>query len=126
MVYFPQYRFELFRKTSDGTLSPSAEVLTGFTSLDYAGGIETTKDVLNLKFSNYRLNNGSWSHTLGDSTRSNNFLGIDDEIKFYAYYGSSLPSNPDDALIIAARVAGFDYKPESEGFTYTIKTVNRT
>ena len=126
MVYFPQYRFELYRKSGEESFNPVPEVISGFTSLDYAGGVETTKDVLNIKFSNYRNSNGSWAKTLGKQLRVDNFFGIDDEVKLYGYYGSSLPANKDDALIISGRIAGFTYKPEGEGYTYGVKIPNRT
>lgn len=126
MVLFPQYRYEVFKKISPTTLSPTPSLLTNFFSLDYAGGIETTKDVLSSKLHNSRDSNGSWVFYLGKKSRTDNLIGVDDEIKFYAYYGSEMPTNRDDALILAGRVTGYGFQPESERYVYTIKTINRT
>lgn len=126
MVLFPQYRYEVFKKISPTSLSPVPIIISNFDSIEYAGGIETTKDVLSSKVFNSRNSSGSWVTYLGKKTRDENILGVDDEIKFYGYYGSVLPSNPDNALILAGRVNGYSYQPETERYAYTIKVVNRT
>ncbi len=126
MVYFPRYKFEVYRKTGEDSFNPIPEDITELTSIDFAGGVETTKDVVNIKFPNYRQSDYSWGVSLGKGLRVDNFLGIDDEIKLYGYYGSVMPASKDDALIMSGRVAGFGYRPEGEGLTYSVKIPNRT
>lgn len=126
MGLFPQYRFERYKKISENSFAITPELVTGFSDIVYKGGIETNKDVLEFKIPTYRLSNGSWQRSLGKLSKENNLFSIDDEIKFYAYYGSALPDDKDDALLISSRVASFKSDPAQDKRLFTIKTYNRT
>jgi len=121
MVLNPRYRFELYKKLSDETHSTTPIVVTGFDDLSYRGGIETTKDVLDVKFPSLRINGSAFQNFLGKTTRTDNVFGVDDEVKIYAYY-NTLPDTKDDALLLAGRISSMNYNNR----IFTLKVVNRT
>lgn len=125
MALYPKVLFEVYRKTGDGEFSLTPLIYTDFVDLSFRGGIETTKDVIIVKFTQERVNAGEFTNFLGKNNRFDNIFSIDDEVKIYGYY-RTLPVNKDDALIIAGRVASFDYSTSSDKLLYTMKIINRT
>lgn len=125
MALKPHYLFELYKKISEGNYAISPIIVTGFSDLSYTGGIETTKDVITVKFENERVNADYFTNFLGKKARFDNIFSIDDEVKVYGYY-DTLPANKDDALIICGRIASFSYQEDNSALQYSMKIINRT
>lgn len=126
MSLIPQYRFELYKKVGEKDHSVTPILVNGFNDISYRGGIETTKDIVSIKFSNQRVNGSAYNTFLGKANREDNVFGIDDEIKLYFYYAGSEPTDIDDALILSGRIASFSYNPSGDNNIYTLKINNRT
>lgn len=125
MVLYPKVLFELYKKTSVGVFSPLPIIVGSWSDISYRGGIETTKDVVTVKYSNDRVNGSYFTSFLGKKVNTDNLFGVDDEVKLYGYY-STLPTNKDDALIMSGRITGFDYQESNGKLIYSLKIVNRT
>jgi hypothetical protein len=125
MVLYPKVLFELYKKTDIGVFSPFPIVVGSWSDISYRGGVETTKDVITVKYSNDRVNGSYFTSFLGKKSGADNLFGVDDEVKLYGYY-STLPTDKDDALIMSGRITGFDYQESGGKLVYSLKMVNRT
>lgn len=125
MVLQPRYMFEVYKKISDGVFNVTPVVVTGFTDISFRGGIESTKDVITVKFPNEKNDNVSYNRFLGKKQKFDNIFSVDDEIKIYGYY-SRLPADKDQALIMTGRISGFGYDTDTNKMGYNLKIINRT
>ena len=121
----PNVKIYIYKFLGDGQGHASTPMdISKFVSADENDSIEVSKDTFNISLKGTYKNN-NYNTLLTNKIPVLNTFNFQDNIKVYAWYGST-PTNLDSYLIFDALVKSVQFNKKEKDLTLSLKTVNRT